>query len=200
MQTGYIEDATKPQRPPLTTWPSGFFIEDFTYKNKEGDIVLDENNGRHCVTPDFPNGTYAYFATIATDESDTQSPFTGFRRPKFPYLIGENYHAKPNTFNFKKVANQDEFDFNNSNYIKNTSPFNYIDGKSTRYKYVSLPSDLTQEVEVSNATRGQSILLELSLEETIIRLMTQLYSMKQIQVVEAFLQGSHVSWEDLLKV
>ena len=138
METGYVEDATKAQRPPLTTWPSGFFIEDFVYKNKTGVGVLDENNGRHCVTPDFPNGTYAYFATIATNEADTQSPFTGFRRPKFPYLIGHNYHAKPNTFNFQKVANQDEFDFNNSNYIKNTAPFNYIDGKSTRYKYVSL--------------------------------------------------------------
>ena len=112
METGYVEDATKAQRPPLTTWPSGFFIEDFTYKNKTGVAVLDENNGRHCVTPDFPNGTYAYFATIATNEADTQSPFTGFRRPKFPYLIGHNYHAKPNTFNFQKVANQDEFDFN----------------------------------------------------------------------------------------
>ena len=154
METGYVEDATKAQRPPLTTWPSGFFIEDFVYKNKTGVGVLDENNGRHCVTPDFPNGTYAYFATIATNEADTQSPFTGFRRPKFPYLIGHNYHAKPNTFNFQKVANQDEFDFNNSNYIKNTAPFNYIDGKSTRYKYVSLPSDLTQEVEVRNALRG----------------------------------------------
>ena len=154
METGYVEDATKAQRPPLTTWPSGFFIEDFVYKNKTGVGVLDENNGRHCVTPDFPNGTYAYFATIATNEADTQSPFTGFRRPKFPYLIGHNYHAKPNTFNFQKVANQDEFDFNNSNYIKNTAPFNYIDGKSTRYKYVSLPSDLNQEVEVRNALRG----------------------------------------------
>ena len=154
MQTGYVEESTKAQRPPLTTWPSGFFIEDFVYKNKTGVGVLDENNGRHCVTPDFPNGTYAYFATIATNESDTQSPFTGFRRPKFPYLIGHNYHAKPNKVNLQKISNQDEFDFNNSNYIKNTAPFNYIDGKSTRYKYVSLPGDLSQEVEVSNALRG----------------------------------------------
>ena len=29
METGYVEDSTKPQRPPLTTWPSGFFVEDF---------------------------------------------------------------------------------------------------------------------------------------------------------------------------
>ena len=134
--------------------PSGFFIEDFTYKNKTGETVLDENNGRHCVTPDFPEGTYAYFATIATDEADTQSPFTGFRRPKFPYMVGDNFHAKPNEFNFKKIANQDDFDFNQSNYIKNTAPFNFIDGRSTRYKYLSLPSDLTQEIEITNAARG----------------------------------------------
>ena len=68
--------------------------------------------------------------------------------------MGDNFHAKPNEFNFKKIANQDDFDFNQSNYIKNTAPFNFIDGKATRYKYLSLPSDLTQEIEITNMTRG----------------------------------------------
>ena len=154
MESGYVEDSTKANRPPLSVWPSGFFVEDFTYKNKTGEGTLDENNGRYCVTPDFPNGTYAYFATIASDDADTQSPYTGFRRPKFPYLVGHNFHAKPNEFNFKKVANQDDFNFNTSNYIKNTAPYNYIDGKSTRYKYISLPNDLNQEIEIKNALRG----------------------------------------------
>ena len=154
MESGYVEDSTKANRPPLSVWPSGFFIEDYTYKNRTGSGVLDENNGRYCITPDFPEGTYAYFATIASDDSDTQSPFTGFRRPKFPYLVGHNFHAKPNPFNFQKVANQDEFDFNKSNYVKNTSPYNYIDGDSTRYKYLSLPNDLNQEIQVRNALRG----------------------------------------------
>ncbi|BCU99003.1 MAG: hypothetical protein CM15mV24_2280 [Bellamyvirus sp.] len=133
---------------------SGFFINDFVYENKTSETVLDENNGRHCVTPEYPNGTYAYFATIASDEADTQSPFTNFRRPKFPYLVGENFHAQPNEFNFQKVSNQDDYLINTSGYIKNTAPFNYFDGKDVKYKYLALPADLTQKVEITNAARG----------------------------------------------
>ena len=154
METGYVEKADAPQRPPLTLWPSGFFINDFIYQNQTSESVLDENNGRHCVTPDFPEGTYAYFATIASDEADTQSPFTNFRRPKFPYLVGENFHAKPNEFNFQKVSNQDDYKINTSDYIKNTRPFNFFDDKDVQYKYLSLPAKLSQEVEIKNAARG----------------------------------------------
>ena len=155
METGYTEKSNAPQRPPLTTWPSGFFINDFVYENKTSETVLDENNGRHCVTPEYPNGTYAYFATIASDEADTQSPFTNFRRPKFPYLVGENFHAQPNEFNFQKASNQDDYLINTSGYIKNTAPFNYFDGKDVKYKYLSLPNNLTQKVEIKNAARGK---------------------------------------------
>ena len=152
MKSGYVEDAPKENRPPLTIWPSGFFIEDFTYKNLPDEDVLDENNGRHCVTPDFPNGSYVYFATIDT-VADTQSPYAGFRRPVFPYLVGENFHAKPNEFNFAKTSNQDNYNFNASGYVKNTTPFNYFDGNE-RYEYLSLPNDLKQSVEITNTKKG----------------------------------------------
>lgn len=39
----------------------GAFVEDYEYVAGSGD--LDECNGRHCVTPEFPDGTYAYFLT-----------------------------------------------------------------------------------------------------------------------------------------
>jgi len=39
----------------------GTFIEDYEYVAGQGD--LDECNGRICVTPEFPDGTYAYFLT-----------------------------------------------------------------------------------------------------------------------------------------
>ena len=152
MKSGYVEDTSKANRPPLTIWPSGFFVEDFTYQNLSSEDVLDENNGRHCVTPDFPNGSYVYFATIDTI-ADTQSPYTGFRAPVFPYLVGENFHAKPNEFNFKKTSNQDDYDFNSSGYVKNTTPFNYFDGKE-RYDYISLPNDLQQSIEIINTKKG----------------------------------------------
>ena len=52
MRSGYVEESSKKSnRPPL----AGFFVEDFTYVKVKDEDVLDENNGRFCVTPDFPN-------------------------------------------------------------------------------------------------------------------------------------------------
>jgi hypothetical protein len=39
----------------------GSFVQDFEYIAGAGD--LDECNGRDTITPDYPNGTYAYFLT-----------------------------------------------------------------------------------------------------------------------------------------
>ena len=53
------------QRPSGNSGPGGnydgTFVEDYEYYESVGD--LDECNGRFCITPEFPNGTYAYFLT-----------------------------------------------------------------------------------------------------------------------------------------
>ena len=48
------------------------------------DFDLDEFNGRFCVTPEFPGGTYAYFVSIAADGT-----------PVFPYNIGRAFQGAP---------------------------------------------------------------------------------------------------------
>ena len=60
------------------TFKPGVFIEDYSYLQGHGS--LDQYNGRFCVTPEFPNGTYAYFAT-----QDTVG------NPVYPYFIGPSY-------------------------------------------------------------------------------------------------------------
>lgn len=60
----------------------GHFIEDYDYLGDLGkvqgtDFDLNEYNVRFCVTPEFPNGTYAYFLTIEADGT-----------PKFPNMVG----------------------------------------------------------------------------------------------------------------
>ena len=61
-------------------YPNGCFIEDYTYTAGAGD--LDARNGRWCKTPEYPNGTYAYFVTI--DES---------LAPTFPYTYYGSYYG-----------------------------------------------------------------------------------------------------------
>ena len=65
-----------------TIHPLGMFIQDYYYSGT-GD--LDQSNGRYCVTPDYPAGTYAYFVTVNTS--------TG--RTVYPYVIGDYYKSTP---------------------------------------------------------------------------------------------------------
>ena len=55
------------------TLKAGSFIQDFEFKNGYG--TLDRYNGRFTITPDFPQGTYAYFLTFKADTVDTTTIF-----------------------------------------------------------------------------------------------------------------------------
>ena len=70
------------------TDPMGTYIEDFEYV--EGLGTLDKYNGRFCVTPEYPDGVYAYFVTV--DGS------TG--NPKFPYIVGPQYYSQADAVNW----------------------------------------------------------------------------------------------------
>jgi hypothetical protein len=72
-----------------TTYPLGNYIEDYDYlgdlgKTQGTDFDLNDCNVRFCVTPEFPNGTYAYFLTIETDGT-----------PRFPNMIGRWFYGSP---------------------------------------------------------------------------------------------------------
>lgn len=83
--------------PPFTgIHTNGCYMEDNDYL---GDLIntntgtnyqqsvnfdLDQYNGRWCVTPEFPNGTYAYF--VAIDSNGV---------PIFPYNIGRAFYGDP---------------------------------------------------------------------------------------------------------
>ncbi|MBI4906712.1 MAG: YHYH protein [Acidobacteria bacterium] len=67
--------------PDRTAEPPGTFAEDYEYVRGSGD--LDEHNGRFAVTPEYPQGTYAYFLT--TDAAG---------RLAFPYLIGPTFYGR----------------------------------------------------------------------------------------------------------
>ncbi len=67
--------------PPVNaTYPLGNMLEDYIYVAGSGD--LDYHNGRFCVTPEYPAGTYAYFVTINA---------SGY--PVYPFVIGPTYYG-----------------------------------------------------------------------------------------------------------
>ena len=61
----------------------GYFREDYEYvANASDQSVLDVHNGRFCVTPEYPNGTYAYFATVNADWTSA-----------YPYAVGPTFYG-----------------------------------------------------------------------------------------------------------
>lgn len=72
--------------------PLGEYIEDYEFVQGLGD--LDQHNGRWGITPEYPNGTYAYFTTA-----------TANNEPVFPYFIGETYFGEVETDNIGPMNN-----------------------------------------------------------------------------------------------
>ena len=155
MKSGYVQEAAiKENRPPLSVFPAGFFCDDFTYKAVSDETVLDENNGRFCVTPQYPNGTYAYFATVDDSGAEQEGQFNTFKLPVYPYLIGENYYSSPNDFNFLNSSNQDDYKVGDNEWRRNTTPYNLIDDNKTYYPYLPIPNNLSQTIDVAGTKPG----------------------------------------------
>jgi hypothetical protein len=152
LKSGYKLDL-KSNRPSTSAFSAGFFIEDYTYQEVSDETVLDKNNGRFCITPEYPNGTYAYFATISDSAADSSGTFSGYKSPVFPYLIGNTFKSKPNEFNFKKASNQKDFDLNQTNFSRNTNPYNLIENGAS-YSYLKLPNLLNQTADIKYASPG----------------------------------------------
>jgi hypothetical protein len=77
------------------TYPLGFFREDYEYiaPSAGNDDVLDTHNGRFCITPEYPQGTYAYFTTV--DENWNSA---------FPYVVGLTFYGTKTASKVQNIA------------------------------------------------------------------------------------------------
>jgi hypothetical protein len=66
-----------------STYPLGYFREDYEFITHTGQQeYLDASNGRFCVTPEYPNGMYCYFATVDANWNSA-----------YPYVVGPKFHG-----------------------------------------------------------------------------------------------------------
>ncbi|MFM8489242.1 MAG: YHYH protein, partial [Bacteroidota bacterium] len=65
-----------------STYPLGYFREDYEFITHTEADYLDEHNGRFCVTPEYPQGIYAYFATVDADWNSA-----------YPYVVGSTFYG-----------------------------------------------------------------------------------------------------------
>ena len=132
-------------------YPNKFFVEDYEYA---GDGDLDEHNGRFGITPEYPNGTYAYFTTIGDLQED--GVFNKYRIPIFPYAIGSTYKSKPIEFNFKNNSNQDFIDINETEWRRNTTPYGFLSG-NTFYEYLLNPNNIKPQNSIVKSVLSGTI-------------------------------------------
>ena len=66
------------------TFFNGYFKEDYVYNPTSSSTpdYLDQHNGRFCSTPEYPNGTYCYFATVDANWNSV-----------FPYVVGPTFYG-----------------------------------------------------------------------------------------------------------
>ena len=93
------------------------------------------------MTPQYPDGTYAYFYSVDVDSS-------GVAKPKFPYMIGGQFKDTPIDENFVTFFNQD-IDITSRSLIRNISPY-YLSYGNSDYELIDDVKDvLKQEFEVT---------------------------------------------------
>ena len=137
LQSGFILDTTLRSgiRPPGFAF--GYFTNDYIFDNS-GD--LDVHGGRYCVTPQYPDGVYAYFYSVDVDSS-------GVAKPKFPYLVGNSFKDTPIEENFVTFFNQD-IDISSRDLTRNVAPY-YLSFGNSDYELIDDVKDaLKQEFEV----------------------------------------------------
>ena len=111
MTSSYSINGNRSEGPDLSNYPIGSFVNDYTYTHKSG--TLDENNGRFCITPEFPKGTYAYFITIDSNQV-----------PQYPYILGDNFYSLPVDSNYNSDINQNDTPKNSRHFYQAGMPRN----------------------------------------------------------------------------
>ncbi|MBL0341107.1 MAG: YHYH protein [Bacteroidetes bacterium] len=83
-RTVWADGTNVPDGPVVSaTYPLGYFREDYEFVSHPADPdYLDVHNGRFCVTPEYPNGIYCYFATVDANWNSA-----------YPYVVGPAFYG-----------------------------------------------------------------------------------------------------------
>jgi hypothetical protein len=95
LRTHYADGTDVTDGPAVSgTYPLGHYREDYEFvSHLNAPDYLDAHNGRFCVTPEYPNGTYAYFCTV--DENWNSA---------YPYAVGPTFYGVKNAAKVTSVT------------------------------------------------------------------------------------------------
>lgn len=140
-----------------TTYPLGYFREDYAYVANSSPEYLDEHNGRFSVTPEYPNGTYAYFATV--DENWNSA---------YPYVVGPTFYG---TSANRKITTISE---TTTTYTATNTSTTALDMENLNIKVIPNPASDLVAIQVSG-------LVKENLNITLLDIMGRTLQQKTIQ-------------------
>ncbi len=104
------------------TFPLGYFREDYVFvANPNDSSYLDEHNGRFCITPEYPQGIYCYFATVNASWNSA-----------YPYVVGPTFYGNKVAVKVASIAETV------STYVPSTS--NIVSNKIENLKVNIFPN------------------------------------------------------------
>ena len=131
-----------------TTYFLGYFREDYQYNTTSAATpdYLDEHNGRFCVTPEYPKGTYCYFTTVDANWNSA-----------YPYVVGPTFYgvyAKAQTSTIPTTGI--------TQYTDNSLPVNLLTFSGCIYnnftllKWVTTSETSSSRFDIERSTDGKS--------------------------------------------
>lgn len=96
VRTHYADGSDVTDGPAVgTNFPLGMYREDYQYNTTSAATpdFLDEHNGRFCVTPEYPNGIYAYFCTVDANWNSA-----------YPYAVGPTFYGVKNASKVQNIG------------------------------------------------------------------------------------------------
>lgn len=122
-----------------STYFLGYFREDYEFVSHPGaDDYLDVHNGRFCITPEYPSGTYCYFATV--DEQWNSA---------YPYAVGPTFYGVKSATKVTSITESvTTYTSTASVFNKQLDPFIILPNPANDLIIVQAQGLLTQEVDI----------------------------------------------------
>jgi YHYH protein/Secretion system C-terminal sorting domain len=120
---------------PPSGQPLGKYFEDYEYSAGYGD--LDQYNGRFCVTPEYPSGTYCYFTTLDSSLN-----------PEFPYFIGDYMYGVVQSGNMGPTGGNNTVPGIATQYTPSTLSAN--ESVFDKVSIVTYPNPVVEELIIEN--------------------------------------------------
>ena len=143
-----------------STYYLGYFREDYEFVSHPETDYLDVHNGRFCITPEYPKGTYAYFTTVNANHNSA-----------YPYAVGPTFYgnvtaAKVTTISettttYNPILSTSNFDSNKFNikiYPNPAQDFIAIQSQmNTKNLKAELIDELGKVIKTSQILQGSTL-------------------------------------------